>query len=113
MTLKVFLLSLVLALALACATLYSSIDRHELAHKTINEYYGAESDYKITLSAYEINGQTQAADYSSDQDRQLAYVGHSMNEAVGYQLQPFIFVVVFLLSLHVFYSVFNNLEANA
>ncbi len=118
MTLKIFLITLVFALALACITIHATLIKHEMAHVSINKNHGSESNFEITLSltasdGLEWYGETQTGAFPSEEDKRAAYVGHSMNEAVGYQFQPAIFVVVFLLSMGVFYPIFCKLEGDA
>jgi len=106
----IFLISMVLAFALACAVLYVTLDRHEQAHTVINTYYGAQTNYSLTFSFSALNGQASASVFPTHEDRQLAYLGHSINEAVGYQNQPFIFIVSFLLSAMFFFHAFLELN---
>ena len=72
-----------------------SVYQHELAHKEINRFYGTESHIEVSLG-----GMKTVTDesYPNNEARSYAYVGHSFNEAVGYQITP-LFVSLFGLIL--------------
>jgi len=82
----------ILLISVLIASVYSSTVGHEQAHVTINEYFGMDSNYVVTVSFEGISGLTTPDSndkFYSPEDRRAAYMMHGINEAIGYQLTPF------------------------
>jgi hypothetical protein len=101
MTIKgLILLFLLLSIGLITTlygTSYLSTVRHEEAHVQINKYYGMESTYTVTIDYTGVSGLTtpdRNDSFFSEDARNFAYLGHSINEAIGYQLKPYLNVML-------------------
>ena len=75
--------------------------QHEEAHKQINTYFGVESNITYSLSG----GITHIdSNFRNAEDRRFAYLAHSFNESIGYQLQTTqITILLFLLLIFSYY----------
>jgi len=76
---------------------FLSTDLHEEAHKIINSYYGVDSH--IEVNYFGVSYTIPDENFATPEDRKFAYLGHSMNEAVGYQIKPLFNGVMLLLLL--------------
>ena len=70
---------------------YWATQGHEHAHLQINKYFGASSTININVDVLQgISGVTsidENSEFYSEEDRRTAYLAHSINESIGYQLK--------------------------
>jgi len=71
-----------------------SVQLHEKAHQQINKYYGADSH--VVLNYFGTSYTILDENFSSAESQRMAYLGHSVNEAIGYQLTPYFMSIMIL-----------------
>ena len=73
---------------IVCFT-YVSFIQHEQAHVQINKYFGSDSVTRIGFG----EGGVTAIGFENEEKKNLAYVGHSVNEAVAYNITPLLVMI--------------------
>jgi hypothetical protein len=93
MKLPLFLIGIIILLLIGlCLVIYG----HEVAHVQINNYFGAESHIEFDLTGIRT---IPDSDFGSVESRNQAYLGHSINDAIGYQIVPLFFVLFGIIIL--------------
>jgi len=91
-----FLMSLFIAFLFTMGVSYLSVVGHESTHVQINTYFQTESEYSVEWTWRGLSGRTiVTGEFPSELKRDFAFLGHSVNEAVGYQLTPFFWSIHF------------------
>lgn len=80
---------------------YLSLLEHEHAHVQIYKYFGVSSKVEMNL----FDGVTQPTTPIPPEYNPQIQLAHGINEAVGYQLIPFLLAIVFLLSMIFFMQI--------
>lgn len=76
------------------AFIYVTVYYHESAHVQINKYFGADSWAEYSLTG----GLTHSTGFESEEKKDLAYIGHSFNEVVSYNLTP-LFIMLGIMNV--------------
>jgi hypothetical protein len=102
-----FLFALVLASLVSAGVAYVATDKHEDAHAVTTMYFtGITPETHLTLTG----GYTDAVKYPSSEAQYYAYLGHSVNESVSYNLTPWLFAITFMITLGVVYGIYRDIE---
>jgi hypothetical protein len=100
-TIKQIVVAGVFSLLLTTGVYYLSLLEHEHAHVQIYKYYGVSSQVEMNL----FEGVTKPTSPIPPEYSSQIQLAHGINEAVGYQLIPFLIVIVFLLSMIFFMQI--------
>lgn len=90
----------ILAIALMLVA-YSQV-LHEKTHVVIFSEFGVDSVAEFTLAG----GRTRPLEgFASEERRNAAYLGHAVNEVVGYNVTPFLLIIIALFLVQSFFLI--------